>query len=100
MAKISRDVKNFLIIAIITIILGVGLVALIAKATSGKSWEEMNDPTINVTVHFLDTDKYIDLDNVLVVEKVGYAKWLVLPDGQRIYLTNAEVLIRDKNYGG
>lgn len=100
MAKISRDVRSFLIIAIIVVVLGVSIVALIAKTTSGKSWTEMNDPTINVTVHFLDTDKYVDFDNVVVVEKVGYAKWILLPDGQRIYLTNAEVLIRDKNYGG
>ena len=96
MTRINRDVRNFLIIAIIIVVLGVGIVVLIAKTTSGKSWAEMNDPTTNVTVHFLDTDKYVDLDNVIVVEKVGYAKWIILPDGQRMYLANAEVLIRDK----
>ncbi len=96
MTRINRDVRNFLIIATIIVVLGVGIVVLIAKTTSGKSWAEMNDPTMNVTVHFLDTDKYVDLDNVIVVEKVGYAKWIILPDGQRMYLANAEILIRDK----
>ena len=50
MARISRDVRSFLIIAIIVVVLGVGIVALIAKTTSGKSWTEINDPSTRTSM--------------------------------------------------
>lgn len=44
-----------------------------------------------VTVHFLDTDRYVEFENAQVVYS-GHEKFIVTEDNQRIQIVNAEII--------
>ena len=49
------------------------------------------DARETVTIHFLDTDRYVEFENAQVVYS-GHDRILVTEDNQRIQIVNAEII--------
>ena len=49
------------------------------------------DARETITVHFLDTDRYVEFENAQIVYS-GHDRILVTEDNQRIQIVNAEII--------
>ena len=49
------------------------------------------DARETITIHFLDTDKYVEFENAQIVYS-GHDRILVTEDNQRIQIVNAEII--------
>lgn len=49
------------------------------------------DARETITIHFLDTDRYVEFDNAQIVYS-GHDRILVTEDDQRIQIVNAEII--------
>jgi hypothetical protein len=49
------------------------------------------DARETITIHFLDTDRYVEFENAQVVYS-GHDRILVTEDNQRIQIVNAEII--------
>lgn len=52
------------------------------------------DARETITVHFLDTDRYVEFENAQIVYS-GHERFLVTEDNQRIQIVNAEIIHND-----
>ena len=81
------------VIAIVVIVGVMGLVGAEKYAVAHPDTQSTSvfDARETITIHFLDTDRYVEFENAQVVYS-GHDRILVTEDNQRIQIVNAEII--------
>lgn len=78
------------LVAIVVVVLAIVLLHE-WQQNYAATYTDSFDARETVTIHFLDTDRYVEFDNAQIVYS-GHDRILVTEDNQRIQIVNAEII--------